>query len=53
MKKTPPPPEYAKSIARWENEGGAGKPPSQEERDTEVPAENERLPIRACVNRAS
>ena len=25
MKKLPPRPERAKSIARWENEGGAGK----------------------------
>jgi hypothetical protein len=33
MKKLPPRPERAKSIARWENEGGAGKSPPKEDRD--------------------
>ena len=33
MKKLSPRPERAKSIARWENEGGAGKSPPKEDRD--------------------
>ncbi len=32
MKKVPSRPERSKSIARWENEGGAGRSLPQEER---------------------
>lgn len=37
MKKSPPRPERAKSIATWENEGGAGKSQPKEDRDADGP----------------
>jgi hypothetical protein len=39
-------PENAKAISRWEGEGGAQKPASEEEREKqEARAEKERLPL--------
>ena len=52
MKKAPPRPERAQPIARWENEGGAGKSPSVEGRDAgEARAKHERLRIRKVPRR--
>lgn len=36
-KRTPTDPEHAKSVQRWEGEGGARKAPSDDERDSREP----------------
>ncbi|MEP7307477.1 MAG: hypothetical protein ABJA98_18375 [Acidobacteriota bacterium] len=52
MKESTTAPEHAKAIARWENDGGAGKSPLEEARDAgEARAEKEHLRIRKVPRR--